>query len=237
MRHALRLGLLVALALAVSACSGGGDEHKQAEEQARGLPLPKYERASLPGGEYHTTEFKPSISLRLTGDGWRFEGPSGTLGDPEHADYLFIENEPAEIGFLNLRKVEGLADPTGPPGAMDRMPAPDELLDWFQQHPYLKTSKPEPTTVGGVEGEQFDAVVANLPKGHIALGGTGSVDLVKISTGGSAEIHEGYKARFIVLDNVKGTPMLIDFGSLIADFDEFEPKAEKVPQSVKWTGT
>src|SRR5918993_449196 len=79
MKHALRFGVLVVLiALVPSACGGGaagGSEH----QQAKGRPLPKYGQASLPAGRYHTTEFEPSLSFRIPGDDWRFEGPSGTL--------------------------------------------------------------------------------------------------------------------------------------------------------------
>ena len=49
------------------------------------------------------------------------------------------------------------------------MPAPDELVGWFQHHPYLKTSKPEPVTVGGVKGVQFDVDVVNLQKGDASI--------------------------------------------------------------------
>src|SRR5215217_5884093 len=152
MKHAFRLGLLVTLALTVSACGGGGGaEHQQAQAQAKGRPLPKYERAVLPAGRYYTTEFEPSLSFRITGDDWRFEGPSGTLGDPEHTDYLFFQRgSAAEIAFFNLRKLKGVYKPGGPKGEIEPVPAPDELVGWFQHHPYLETSEPEPISVGGV---------------------------------------------------------------------------------------
>ena len=103
---------------------------------------------------------EPSFSFRITGDDWRFEGPSGVLGDPEHPDYLFFERVPeAEIAFFNLRKLKGVYDPRGPAGEIEPMPAPDELVGWFQHHPYLKTSKPEPISVGGVKGVQFNVDV------------------------------------------------------------------------------
>src|SRR5918993_4635675 len=114
MKHSLRFMVsAIPIVLALSACGGGaagGGEHEQAE----GRPLPKYQQASLPAGRYHTTEFEPSLSFRITGDDWRFEGTSGTLGDPEHPDYLFFQRVPeAEIAFFNLRKVEGIYKPTG----------------------------------------------------------------------------------------------------------------------------
>src|SRR5215210_2811558 len=190
MKYAFRLGLLVSLVLGVSACGSGGAEHQQAQAQARGRPLPKYERAVLPAGEYHTTEFEPSLSFRITGDDWRFEGPSGTLGDPEHPDYLFFQKVPeAEIAFFNLRKVEGMYKPKGQnrpiasgSGEIEPVPAPDELVGWFQHHPYLETSKPEPISVGGAKGVQFDVVTVNLQNKDC------SVDIFALSTGGPSEV-------------------------------------------------
>jgi hypothetical protein len=240
MKHALRFGVLVVLiALVPSACGGGtagGSEH----QQAKGCPLPKYGQASLPAGQYHTTEFEPSLSFRITGDDWRFEGPSATLGDPEHPDYLFFQKVPeAEIAFFNLRKVWGVYKPRGPTGATEPVPAPDQLVGWFRHHPYLKTSEPEPATVGGVKGVQFDVVFANLPGHHEGVCGntTHCLDIFALSTGGSSEVYYTKKARFIVLKDVKGVPVAIYYADEKDEFDEFVPVAEKVLQSVEWTDT
>jgi hypothetical protein len=230
MKHSLPFGVLaVLIALTLSACGGGtagGGEHQQAE----GRPLPKYEKASLPAGQYYTTEFKPSLSFRITGDDWRFEGPSGTLGDPEHPDYLFFQRVPeAEISFFNVMKLKGVYKPRGQKGAIEPAPASDELVGWFQHHPYLETSKPEPMSVGGVEGVQFDVVVANPPKGDSC------VNIFALSTGGPSEACDFHKARYIVLEDVKGVPVVIQYGD--ENFDKFVPVAEKVLKSVEWTGT
>src|SRR5215218_6828583 len=141
MKHPLPFGVLVILiALALSAC-GGGAAGGGEDQQARGRPLPKYGQASLPEGRYHTTEFEPSLSFRLTGDDWRFEGPSGTLGDPEHPDYLFFQRVGVdlEISFFNVRKLKGVYKLGGPKEGIEPVPASDELVGWFQHHPYLKT--------------------------------------------------------------------------------------------------
>jgi len=192
--------------------------------------LPKYEKASLPAGRYHTTEFEPSLSFRITGDDWRFEGPSGALGDPEHPDYLFFQRVPAaEIAFFNLRKLKGVYKPRGPAGEIEPVPAPDELVGWFQHHPYLETSKPEPISVGGVKGVQFDVVVVNLQKGNHCL------SIFALSTGGPSDACDFHKVRYIVLEDVKSVPVVIYYGD--ENFDEFVPVAEKVLQSVEWTGT
>ena len=238
MKYAFKLGL-VTLALTVSACGSGGAEHQQAQAPAKGRPLPKYERAVLPAGRYHTTEFEPSLSFRITGDDWRFEGPSGVLGDPEHTDYLFFQKVPeAQIAFFNLRKLKGVYKPKGQnrpiasgSGEIGPVPAPDELVGWFQHHPALKTSEPEPATVGGFKGVQFDVVTANLLKDDCC------VDIFALSTGGPWEVIDFETQHFIVLKNVKGVPVLIDYKDEKDQFDEFVPVAEKVLQSVEWTGT
>ena len=239
MKYAFRLGLLVSLVLGVSACGGNGAEHPQAQAQARGRPLPKYERAVLPAGRYYTTEFEPSLSFRITGDDWRFEGPSGALGDPEHPDYLFFNKVPeAQIGFFNLRKLKGVYKPKGQnrpiasgSGEIGPVPAPDELVGWFQHHPALKTSELEPATVGGFKGVQFDVVTANLLKDDCC------VDIFALSTGGPWEVIDFETQHFIVLENVKGVPVFIQYKDEKDQFDEFVPVAEKVLQSVEWTGT
>jgi hypothetical protein len=243
MQHSLRLGvMLVLIALAPSACSGGaagGGEHQQGEGQS----LPRYAQASLPAGRYHTTEFEPSLSFRLTGEEWRFEGPSGVLGDPERPDYLFIQKvEWGEIAFFNLKRVKGLYKPKGPRGATEPVPAPDELVAWFRRNPYLKTTEPEPVIVGGVKGVQFDAVLPrSRPVNHVGVcGGTGCLDIFKLSTGGSSELFGFYKQfekkeHYIILEDVQGVPVAIYYNYEKKSFDEFVPVAEKVLDSVRWT--
>jgi hypothetical protein len=240
MKCAFGLGLLVTLTLTVSACgSGGGGEHQQAQAQVKGRPLPKYERAVLPAGEYHSTEFTPSLSFHLTGDKWRFEGPSGTLGDPEHPDYLFVEKVPwGEIAFFNLRKVEGVYKPKGPTGAKEPVPNPDDLVGWFRHNPYLKTSDPKPASVGGFEGVQFDVALTNRPVNHKGIcGSTDCLDIFALSSGGSSEVHFTKQEHYIVLENVEGVPVVIYYNNVKDDFDEFVPVAEKVLKSVEWTGS
>jgi hypothetical protein len=244
MKLFLGFGVLVVLiALSLSAC--GGDAAAGGEDQqAEGRPLPKYEQASLPAGRYYTTEFEPSLSFRITGDKWVFEGPGGALGDPERSDYLFIGRDPsgAQIAFFNLRKVKGIYKPMGPRGATEPVPAPDELVDWFQKIPYLKTSEPEPATVGGAKGVQFDAVLPrNRPVNHKGIcGGTGCLDIFKLSTGGSSELFGFYRdyektEHYIILNDVKGVPVVINYNDETDLYDEFIPVAEEVLKSVEWT--
>ena len=51
-------------------------------------------------------------------------------------------------------------------GTAKLVEAPKDLAGWLQNHPYIETSKPEPITVGGDKGEQFDVVLGDLPEGY-----------------------------------------------------------------------
>jgi hypothetical protein len=42
-----------------------------------------------------------------------------------------------------------------------RVPAPEDWVSWFEEHPYLKISSPQPTSVGGVQGRRSDTRVAS----------------------------------------------------------------------------
>src|SRR3712207_5940644 len=149
-RQALRLVLLVTIVvLAMSACGGG-----EKQQESRPRPLPEDEKALRPG-EYRSEEFKPSFSFRV-GKGW-------TNVPPEASDTLFIlRGERMALGFVNAQEVYKPTR-TGTPNVVE---APKDMVGWFQQHPYLRTDKPEPVTVGGVKGVQFDVVVEDLPEDH-----------------------------------------------------------------------
>jgi hypothetical protein len=120
--------------------------------------------------------------------------------------------------------------------------APKDMVGWQQQHPYLKTSKPEPVTVGGVKGVQFDVVVGDRPQSYIPIctsiiGNPNCVDLFRLSTGEQILLVEGDKAGVIVLEDVEGKTVTIGFVSPASEFGEFAPEAQKVLDSVAWRGS
>ena len=231
-QHALRLVVLATLVvLALSACGGGGDA---GEGQAnKPLPLPEVEEA-LPSGEYRTEEFKPSFSFRV-GEDWAMET------DPqEGADVLEItwRKGTMNLFFMNVKKVY---EPTKS-GTSTEEQAPKDMAGWFQHHPYLRTVKQEPVTVGGVEGVQLDLVV-EVPNDYYGTCGTGGcLDIAALgeftdTTGIPLAFEEGIKERVIVLEDVKGETVTIDFGAQEVKFDEFAPEGQKVVESMKWTGS
>src|SRR5215211_1673829 len=220
----LSLGLLVVLVvLALSACGGG-------EKKAKARPLPE-EPKVLRSGTYRSEEFKPSLSFHV-GKGWS----SSSL---EASDDLEItRGQTAGLGFFNVQEVY---KPTTT-GSAIVVDAPKDMVGWLQQHPYLQTSKPEPVTVGGVKGLQFDVVPGDLPKGYnptcsSIIDNPNCVDLVRLSTGEELFVAEGYPVRVIVLEDVEGETVTIGIFSPASEFEEFVPEAQKVIDTVKWSGS
>jgi hypothetical protein len=215
----LSLGLLVVVVvLTLSAC--GGDEKK-----AKARPLPEDPKALRPG-TYRSEEFKPSLSFRV-GKGWS----SSPL---ESSDALQItRGQTAGLGFANVQEVYKPTR-TGTPNVVD---APKDIVAWEQHHPYLQTDKPEPVTVGGVKGVQFDVVVEDLPEDYSGVCGPDCVDLFRLSTGIPVSQGEADKVRLTVLEDVEGETVTIGFATLASDFDEFAPEAQKVLDSVEWRGS
>src|SRR5215213_5867566 len=140
-RRALGLGLLAMLVvLVLSACGG-------VEKEAEVHHLPE-EAKPLQPGEYRTEEFEPSFSFRV-GKGWKND-------PPEAFDILLLGQETGGLGFLNVQRVYEPSKSVTPIVVND----PKDLVGWLEYHPYLKTSDPEPISVGGAKGLQLDVAVA-----------------------------------------------------------------------------
>ena len=222
--QALRLGLLVALVvLALSAC--GGEKQQEFKPQ----PLPE-EQQELRPGVYGSEEFKPSLSFRV-GEGWSND-------PPEASDALLLtREETVGLAFVNAQWVFKPTK-TGTPYLVE---APEDMVGWFQQHPYLRTSEPEPVTVGGVKGVQFEVVVKDLPENYSGpcveyLGDC--VDIFESAGGvGSIAFMKDNKQRLFVLEDVKGKTVTMGFTIPATEFDEQAPEAQKVIDSVEWTGS
>ncbi len=125
---------------------------------------------------------------------------------------------------------------SGTPNVVD---APEDMVGWFQHHPYLQTDEPESVTVGGVEGVQFEVVVEDLPKDFHGECGLECVDIASLSGGEQTTYFKeaDRERRVIVLEDVRGETMIIVFSSLPEKFDEFAPEAKKVLESVRWGGS
>jgi hypothetical protein len=220
-RVSIGVGMLMVVLLALTGCGSGSSQ-----EEARARSLPE-EHQELRPGEYRTEEFKPSASFRV-GKGW-------STSPPEASDVLQLEyGETAGLAFTN---VQWVYKPTES-GTTQVVKPPKDLADWFQQHPYIETSEPEPITVGGVKGVEFDLTLAeDLPKDHASECGTDCVDLLSGQGSGHPIAYEGDKTHYVVLEDVKGATVTIDYGGLDTDFDKVAPQAQKLVDSVKWAGS
>jgi hypothetical protein len=219
----LAVTTLVLAVMALASCGGGGGSE---QEEAKTRPLPQDPQALRPG-EYHSTEFKPSFSFRV-GKGW-------LITEPQLPDFIEV-GQPGEGGGIRISNVKEVYKP----GTQKVVEAPDDMVGWFQEHPLLQTSKPEPVTVGGVKGEQFEVVVEDLPKGFHGECGLECVDVLSQSGGEHSTYFlkkEDRERRVIVLENVKGETVEIVFSSPPEKFDEFASEAEKVLKSVEWGGS
>ena len=211
----LASGVLVALVvLALSACGGGGGSGGGEHQQAKARPLPEEEFKALPPGEYHSEEFKPAFSFRV-GKGW--QTPDAVI--KETPERLIIETtEEVKGGTLLIFR--------NPPEAYDpqkhkwvNVNSYEDILSWFQHHPQLETSSPEPVTVGGVKGVQLETDVAKDSPDEVMS--------FRYSDGFVASIDRGEQGRTIILD-MKGEAVSIGVGF---------PRAQKVVDTVKWGGS
>ena len=174
------------------------------------------------GKRYVSEEFKPAFCFKTVGEGWED-------GSTERHDVLDIGNGNAVLMFMNVEKVYDPSELT----KVDKVPAPEDMVGWLQQHPYLQTEEPEPASIGGAKGVYFDAVVTDLPEGYddsaCRVPNREALRLISLSGVESWDedpcIFEDEKVRFIVLEDVKGETVTLMFGSRAVDFEEFLPKA------------
>jgi hypothetical protein len=63
------------------------------------------------------------------------------------------------------------------------------------------------------------------------------VDAFKQGHGHQVILFEGDKIHFVILEDVKGDTVTIDYGGLATDFDKVAPQAQKLVDSVQWGGS
>jgi hypothetical protein len=181
------------------------------------------------GERYLTDKFEPAFSFETVGEGWALDGPEAPYR-------LGLQNRGLYIDVFNLNDVMAF-DPSG----ADRVPAPEDMVGWYQEHPYLDTEEPEPVSVGGVKGVYFDAVMTTLPEGYDASAckeplkpTKKSLSLLSAPDGFVLCISPEDKVRIILLEDVKGEPLSIMMWSRAVDFEEHLTKTQNLLKTVEW---
>jgi hypothetical protein len=246
------LGVWLLIILVLSAC--GVEAHARKIPETSSLT----EARRIPAGNFVTDEFRPAMSFRL-GEGWQ-TGPSadfsyGVFMEKYNSltlSRLSGSSRPSYLEFLVVPKVYKVVSPY----EAEAQPAPEDMVSWLQNNPYLDAGKPEQVTVGGAKGRRLDVVLSRMPQEY-SSGGYHSVNtyderhccnsydepclpLFQISPGygeqSTYELCKGYKVRFIVLDDVDGKRVTISVLAPTAEFEETWLKARKVLDTVEWRG-
>ena len=221
----MRLAFLgVGVSMMMLALSGCGSGTAQQEEEAKPRPLPAEGQPLRPGEYSSGKKYEPTFSFEV-GKGW------STLELLPPDGFAIGTQGESIVGFTMF------VEEVFKPGTQKVVEAPEDLVGWFQDHPYLKTSKPEPVRVGGIKGEQFDLVVEAPEDYYGQCGSADCMDIWMLSNGEALWFKEPFKIRLVILEDVKGNTVVIDIQSPPTEVDEFVPEAQKVVDSVKWGGS
>jgi hypothetical protein len=218
--------ILSACILALGSCGtaddgaqGNGSETTAAVAD-RALPA----EGPVARGRYGSEEFSSPLSFGVREDGWQV-----VLTEREGG--FAIGQGASSVGFLDVARV---FDRDAPGEAIQR-PAPDDLIAWVEGHPYLETSRPMQTSVGGVRGRRIDATAAKLPKEFPRICSGPCVPLFNFG-GPDDDYWLGLdeKVRIIVLDDVGGRRVTVLLAASPEGFEAFLPRAQEVLDTVEW---
>jgi uncharacterized protein YjbI with pentapeptide repeats len=183
---------------------------------------------TVPPGYRITGVFEPSASFETSGgwQSWYFQ--------PDY--YQIWKKDGSFLDFHNAREVynpESLS-------LSDLSPAPEDvegMVKWFQDHPYLEVSEPEPAELAGASGKAFDVSVPpdlpSYPRECADANWPACVPLFRGSDQQPFYLFDGDKYRVMVLD-VKGEAVTVILGSPEGTFDGFLAGARDVLDSVEW---
>jgi uncharacterized protein YjbI with pentapeptide repeats len=191
--------------------------------------------ATMPDGQRHksvTTKFEPALSYYIS-ESWEAREA------PDELRLRYFRG-PIPEGGLFFTSPSHVFDPSSPSKAK-KGSAPEnakEWLSWFQRHPNLETSKPDPVSVGGASGMQIDVTASSTLEDYpekVCYGGR----CVPLYPGSGFPIPsyppaaDAEKNRYIIVD-VRGETVVINVTAPPGKFDAFSPKAQKVLDTVEW---
>ena len=124
------------------------------------MPIPGVS-GPIAAGRYHTTVMRPGFEIKL-GDGWSL------LSLETEQAVTFAHGQDADTVILAIARPQRVFDPQAAPdkdGEMPdeaRLPLPDDLVAWFQNHPLFETDEPVTITIGGVPATRIDLTVKEI---------------------------------------------------------------------------
>lgn len=225
-----RTACVAALMVAMAACGGGesGSSAPQTTEAATTLtlspasssttsiatrtpgaqPMPALSELQL-GVRYEPADVIPAISFEVPASGWTsYPMPPFKITDLiDLGKNVRPENDEADVSVSVLRVTDVwtkflVPDPVQPLEAQYVVSAPQDLVGWFRNHPYLRLSEPAATTVAGLPATTFTAEVPPLPaEAEGTCHGARCTVLFSLeSTAGYTAQAEGETSRYWVVD-------------------------------------
>jgi Pentapeptide repeats (8 copies) len=225
--------------------------------QARSLEGAIMPDRTIYPGRFATRMFEPAFSFEV-GRGW-------VIPSSETSQELPIDRSTgpgAHPNQLRFIRTDLVFDPRNP-SKRKTVSAPDNAdawASWFRSHPKLETSKPVQVPVGNASGVQIDVISSSKPGKYpkdceqpcvslfpsctfptcnygfpYPLPSNSPSNEREIVSYADSKGYPRWKDRFVIVD-VEGETVVVDVKATADKFDEFLPEAQKVLDSVEWTG-
>lgn len=211
----------------------GGDSPSTAPD---GEPVDLNESmlSPLPAGTYRTGVFEPAFTFTVP-DGLHLlvQLPYGLGLAPDPTATIDVDADVFSVSRLEDVQVQQPVLPDPGEEAVP-VPVPDDIVGWLTDIEYLKTSAPEPVTVGGLEGMVLDFTV-DLPDDR----GPCTPILVRCillfhhtPTGVWTFFPDDKIARIWVLDSDREPVLIIAETTPGTDADKFLDEAEQIVSTI-----
>lgn len=206
----MNLAVLAVLAVVLLWGCGGGDDRPAAKALPAATPWPTATFAEMvPGREYTTRRFKPSIRLTVPAGKW------ATTGD--NPDHVEVEPDSAGpihdsgIGFHSSTRVFDAARGGVEPG--DAGPGPEDFAAWLVDHPHLRSTEPKAVEVLGLRGVSIDVRVKSSQPRQYRDCGKYEGDCVVLMIGAIEPSVMGSRVlgRFFVLEKPGGGQLVVEY--------------------------
>jgi hypothetical protein len=182
----------------------------------------------LQAGVYETPGY---LSVRLTlPEGWETSGSQNSWFD-------LFEQGAEETGTIAVWAPDVVFDPATKGEALQTTPpatAPDDMLAWLREHPGLEvTGGPEPVSLGGLSGQQLEAVTKAGNDWPDCPPGKSCLALAPLPLGGAFGTYEGDLVRAYVLDGSESQVVVL-VTATEAEFEQFLEKAEPILETFEF---